>query len=174
MLEGRMGSKAIVAFLTVLLACAILKPIHSQGQHSVSLIVPKPAYPLGYSVTVYARVTFDGSPLPGAVVLWELKDPYGVRRDFGQATTNATGYATIYFATSPEWPAGAYNLTVAVSGTSARASATVDLKAVAVAISFSKPAFALIETIVAWVRVTLDGAPLAGAVVLWSLRTRTV
>jgi hypothetical protein len=137
---------------------------------SVSLVVPKPAYPLGYSVTVYAKVTLDGAPFPGAVVLWELKDPNGVRRDFGQATTNATGYATILFATSPEWPPGAYNLSVTVSSTGAKASTLVNLKATFVTISFSKPAYVLHETITAWARVTLDSDPFPGAVVLWELK----
>jgi CHASE3 domain sensor protein len=126
--EKRAGSKAVFALLAVFLTCTALKPILSQGQYSVSLVVPKPAYVLGFPVTVYARVTLDGVPFSGAVVLWELKDPNGVRRDFGQSTTNATGYATISIATAPDWPPGAYNLTVAVSGTSAKASATVNLK----------------------------------------------
>ncbi|MEM1820683.1 MAG: DUF4398 domain-containing protein, partial [Thermofilaceae archaeon] len=126
--------------------------------------------PLGSRVVVYARVTMDGAPYPGAVVLWELKDPQGIRKDFGQATTNATGYATIAIFTSPTWPRGDYILIAAVSGTDAKANATITLQAVYISIIVPQPAYPLGSRVVVYARVTMDGAPYPGAVVLWELK----
>ncbi|MEM1510140.1 MAG: hypothetical protein QW096_09785, partial [Thermofilaceae archaeon] len=136
--------------------------IYAAGTVGISIIVPQPAYPLGSRVVVYARVTMGGAPYPGAVVLWELKDPQGIRKDFGQATTNATGYATIAIFTSPTWPQGDYILVAAISGTDVKTNATITLQAVYISIIVPQPAYPLGSRVVVYARVTMGGAPYPG------------
>ncbi|MEM3974274.1 MAG: DUF4398 domain-containing protein [Ignisphaera sp.] len=118
----------VASILAIFLFFGALESGLSSPDVSVNVIVPEPAYALGSRVEVYVRATLDGAPYSGAVILWELKDPSGVRKDFGQVGTNATGYATIAFQSSEDWPPGSYTILAAVSGTEARTTGVVYLK----------------------------------------------
>jgi len=85
----------------------------SATPYSVSVSTSKPEYAPGDTVTVNIKVT----PSDTVVLMWEVDDPNGVRKDFGQLTCSS-GSCSFSFRTGSNWPTGTYRVIVAVSGTS--------------------------------------------------------
>jgi len=85
----------------------------SATPYSVSVSTSKPEYAPGDTVTVNIKVT----PSDTVVLMWEVDDPNGVRKDFGQLTCSS-GSCSFSFSTGSNWPTGTYRVIVAVSGTS--------------------------------------------------------
>jgi hypothetical protein len=111
---------SLAAFAVLLVAVALLA---SASPYSVSVSTSKPEYAPGDTVAVSVKIT----PSDTVVLLWEVDDPNGVRRDFGQLTCSS-GSCSFSFRTGSNWPTGTYTVIVAVSGTSDRGSTTFALR----------------------------------------------
>jgi uncharacterized protein YoxC len=98
-----------VTFAVLLVAVAVFV---SATPYSVSVSTSKPEYAPGDTVTVNIKVT----PPDTVVLMWEVNDPNGVRKDFGQLTC-PSGSCSFSFRTGSNWPTGTYRVIVAVSGT---------------------------------------------------------
>lgn len=110
--------EALVAFLVAIMAHSVFA-----SPYTISVATDKQEYAPGDRVTVSVSV----SPRQTVVLLWELKDPKGTRRDFGQVTC-AGGSCTFSLVTGSNWPTGTYTLIVAVSGTNDKGTATFTLR----------------------------------------------
>ena len=92
--------------------------------YTVSVSTSSSTYTPGDTVTVNVKIT----PPDNVIIGWELYDPNGARKDFGQVTCNS-GSCSFFFNTGSSWPTGTYKVVVAVSGTSDQGSTTFTLKA---------------------------------------------
>lgn len=92
--------------------------------YTLSVSTDKQEYAPGERVTVSVTV----SPAHNVVLLWELRDPMQTRRDFGQVECGG-GTCSFSFGTGSNWPTGAYNIVVAVSGTDDKGYASFTLRA---------------------------------------------
>lgn len=117
--EARKGRALALALLLLLLpaAAALANP------YTVSVSTSKPEYAPGESVTVYVTIT----PKASVIIGWEVYDPSGIRKDFGQVSCSG-GSCSFSFTTGSNWPTGTYSVIVAVSGTSDKGSATFTLR----------------------------------------------
>jgi uncharacterized protein YoxC len=112
--------KPSLAAFTVLLAAVAL--LASASPYTVSVSTSKSEYAPGDTVTVNVRI----NPPATVVLMWEVYDPNGARRDFGQLT--CSGSCSFSFRTGSNWPTGTYRIVVAVSGTGDRGYAQFTLR----------------------------------------------
>jgi uncharacterized protein YoxC len=112
--------KPSLAAFTVLLAAVAL--LASASPYTVSVSTSKSEYAPGDTVTVNVKI----DPPATVVLMWEVYDPNGARRDFGQLT--CSGSCSFSFRTGSNWPTGTYRIVVAVSGTGDRNSAQFTLR----------------------------------------------
>jgi len=110
---------SLAAFAVLLVAVALLA---SASPYTVSVSTSKSEYAPGDTVTVNVRI----DPPATVVLMWEVYDPNGARRDFGQLT--CSGSCSFSFRTGSNWPTGTYRIVVAVSGTGDRNSAQFTLR----------------------------------------------
>ncbi|MCC6064860.1 MAG: hypothetical protein LM576_02645, partial [Thermofilum sp.] len=94
----------------------------SASPYTVSVSTSKSEYAPGDTVTVNVRI----DPSATVVLMWEVYDPNGARRDFGQLT--CSGSCSFSFRTGSNWPTGTYRIVVAVSGTGDRGYAQFTLR----------------------------------------------
>ena len=113
--------KAIWATLAILLVATTA--LTSAAPYSVSVSTSKPEYAPGDTVTVNVKI----SPPETVVLLWEVSDPNGARKDFGQLTC-PSGTCSFSFRTGSNWPTGTYRIVVAVSGTPDKGYASFTLR----------------------------------------------
>jgi uncharacterized protein YfaS (alpha-2-macroglobulin family) len=102
---------SLAAFTVLLVAVALLA---SASPYTVSVSTSKSEYAPGDTVTVNVKI----DPSATVVLMWEVYDPNGARRDFGQLT--CSGSCSFSFRTGSNWPTGTYRIVVAVSGTGDR------------------------------------------------------
>ncbi|MEM0336025.1 MAG: hypothetical protein QXT33_06465 [Thermofilum sp.] len=102
----RQLSSLIILLLVFLGYCSLASP------YSVTATPSKSEYAPGETVSISVRIT----PAATVVLLWEVKDPSGSRRDFGQLTCQG-GSCSFSFVTGSNWPTGTYSVIIAVSGT---------------------------------------------------------
>jgi len=110
---------SLAAFTVLLVAVALLA---SASPYTVSVSTSKSEYAPGDTVTVNVKI----DPSATVVLMWEVYDPNGARRDFGQLT--CSGSCSFSFRTGSNWPTGTYRIVVAVSGTGDRNSAQFTLR----------------------------------------------
>jgi len=110
---------SLAAFTVLLVAVALLA---SASPYTVSVSTSKSEYAPGDTVTVNVRI----DPSATVVLMWEVYDPNGARRDFGQLT--CSGSCSFSFRTGSNWPTGTYRIVVAVSGTGDRGYAQFTLR----------------------------------------------
>ena len=110
---------SLAAFAVLLVAVALLA---SASPYTVSVSTSKSEYAPGDTVTVNVKI----DPPATVVLMWEVYDPNGARRDFGQLT--CSGSCSFSFRTGSNWPTGTYRIVVAVSGTGDRNSAQFTLR----------------------------------------------
>ncbi len=91
--------------------------------YTVTVSTSSSTYTPGDTVTVNVKIT----PPDNVIIGWELYDPNGARKDFGQVSCNS-GSCSFSFKTGTNWPTGTYTVIVAVSGTSDKGSTTFTLK----------------------------------------------
>lgn len=92
--------------------------------YTVNVAPAKSEYAPGDSVAVSVTI----SPAQTVVIMWEVQDPSGIRKDFGQETCQG-GRCSFSFTTGSNWPTGTYTVIVAVSGTNDKGYATFALRA---------------------------------------------
>lgn len=102
----RQLSSLIMLLLVFLGYCSLASP------YSVTATPSKSEYAPGETVSISVTIT----PAATVVLLWEVKDPSGSRRDFGQLTCQG-GSCSFSFVTGSNWPTGTYSVIIAVSGT---------------------------------------------------------
>jgi regulator of replication initiation timing len=112
--------KPSLAAFTVLLAAVAL--LASASPYTVSVSTSKSEYAPGDTVTVNVKIDSSAT----VVLMWEVYDPNGARRDFGQLT--CSGSCSFSFRTGSNWPTGTYRIVVAVSGTGDRGYAQFTLR----------------------------------------------
>jgi len=110
---------SLAAFTVLLVAVALLA---SASPYTVSVSTSKSEYAPGDTVTVNVKI----DPSATVVLMWEVYDPNGARRDFGQLT--CSGSCSFSFRTGSNWPTGTYRIVVAVSGTGDRGYAQFTLR----------------------------------------------
>jgi regulator of replication initiation timing len=114
----KIGALSLVLLLLLFPLVATLA-----NPYTVSVSTSSPTYTPGDTVTVNVKIT----PPDNVIIGWELYDPNGARKDFGQVSCNS-GSCSFSFKTGTNWPTGTYTVIVAVSGTSDKGSTTFTLK----------------------------------------------
>lgn len=123
--ETMKASNKIFPRLAALIITLILvSQLSTSSPYSVSVSTSKDTYAPGEKVTVKGKV----SPAASVTLGWELYDPNGKRRTFGQISSKSDGSFSFTISTSHSWPQGTYRVVVVVSGTSDKGSATFKLQ----------------------------------------------
>jgi chaperonin cofactor prefoldin len=113
MLKLRFSALAALLFAAAL---ALAAP------YTVTVSTSKSEYAPGDAVTVNVKV----DPSATVVLMWEVYDPNGARKDFGQL--DCPGSCSFSFRTGSNWPTGTYEIVVAVSGTGDKGRASFTLR----------------------------------------------
>lgn len=124
MKAGKMLEKAFPYLAVLITALILAAQLSISSPYSVSVSTSKSTYAPGEKVTVKGKV----SPAASVVLGWELYDPNGKRRTFGQTSSKSDGSFSFTITTSSSWPEGTYRVVVVVSGTSDKGSTTFKLQ----------------------------------------------
>lgn len=124
MKAGKMQKHAFPYLALLITALILAAQLSISSPYSVSVSTSKSTYAPGEKVTVKGKV----SPAASVVLGWELRDPNGKRRTFGQTSSKSDGSFSFTITTSSSWPQGTYKVIVVVSGTSDKGSTTFKLQ----------------------------------------------